>query len=310
MGAVAGIARGLALPAIPPARALKPAPAVAPVDPSAATPSAIPFDIGVMSSASGEFTVDWARAYSDAAATLAQIDFSKRDIVIWSPGTSNHKVLPPFGDAVRAAYGDDASISYLKYEATWHMRRSAPTGLATLMIVLAEIKKRKRAGQRVFLAGESQGAWIIGEAMTKPVASIVERAAIVGHPYLAKHHYDDGHDPRVQEMNHEGDNVAAKINGDIATGLDAMVAIRTGQLGKIGTILKGIAANPMQGVILLRDMIYNLPFLKGKNVKPHYYEYEMDSVVKFLHDGVRSPSVKPPMAPADLVAWEKARARR
>jgi hypothetical protein len=269
-------------------------------------------DLANFSRAGGEWTIDWAKARRDAQAVLAKIDMSKRDIVIYVPGTSNHKVMPAFEAEMRHAYGasyaSDVSMAYLEYESTWHMRRSAPTGLATLELVLDELRKRKRAGQRIFLSGESQGSWIISEAMANPAyRDLIERAAIVGHPWLAKHHFDANQDPsKVLEINHEGDQVTLPVKGNIAEGLDAMIAIRTMQLGKIGLIAKAILANPLHGWLIIKDLVLSkLPIIKQAIVKPHIYEYEMPSAVAFLHDGVRSASLKPALNPAAVDKWKR-----
>ena len=56
--------------------------------------------------AGGPFPVDMARARADARNTLNSIDWSKKDIVIFVPGTSNHTVSPWFEAAVKASWSN------------------------------------------------------------------------------------------------------------------------------------------------------------------------------------------------------------
>lgn len=241
------------------------------------------FKLGSISKAGGKWDVDWERAHADARKILDAIDFSKRDIVIWVPGTSNHGPHKAFEAAVRESYaGTGSNLVALEYEASWNLRRSLPTGIATLRLVLEGI--RERAGDhRVLLSGESQGAWIIGEVIADPaVSKVVDRAVLMGHPWLAQHQYNRGEDSRVRVINHTGDLVTLPVKGDPTVGLDAMLAIRTLDLSKAGSLLKGLAANPKQGVALLKSIIYAVPGLKSFIRNPHDYSNDMTRAVEFL----------------------------
>jgi hypothetical protein len=244
------------------------------------------FPVPQPSKAGGTWTVDWQRAHADAQKVLDAIDFSKRDIVIWAPGTSNHGPHPAFEDAVTEAYrGEGSNLVALEYEATWNLRSSLPTGIATMRLVLEGIKARG-GDHRILLSGESQGAWIIGEVLADPaVSSIVDRAVLVGHPWLAAHQYDKGQDARVRVINHDGDMVAMPVKGDPTVGLDAILAIRTLDVTLAGSLVKGIFANPKQGVELLKSLIFAVPGLKSLVKNPHVYDGEMSRVVEFLRHG-------------------------
>ncbi len=244
------------------------------------------FEVRNPSKAGGEWTVDWERAHADAQKVLDAIDFSKRDIVIWAPGTSNHGPHPAFEAAVRAAYqGEGSNLVALEYEATWHLRRSLPTGMATLRLVLEGIRA-KGGDHRVLLSGESQGAWIIGEVLADPaVSKVVDRAVLIGHPWLAAHQYDRGQDPRVRVINHAGDQVTLPVRGSATDGLDAMLAIRTLDLSKAGSLVKAIAANPDHGVKMLMNLAYAIPFVKTLLRNPHVYDGEMTRAVEYLRHG-------------------------
>ncbi|MCW2923409.1 MAG: hypothetical protein JWM98_813 [Thermoleophilia bacterium] len=244
------------------------------------------FPIPNPTKAGGEWEIDWERAHAEAEKVLDAIDFSKRDIVVWVPGTSNHGVQPAFAAAVRDSYrGQGSNVVAVEYEASWHLRRSLPTGIATLRLVLQGIAARG-GDHRVLLAGESQGAWIIGEAMADPTdGKVVDRAILVGHPWLAKHQYTAGEDPRVRVVNHAGDQVALPVNGDPTVALDAMIAIRTLGLSKVGDVVTALSANPKHGVELLKSLLQHIPVVGGLIRDPHVYDNEMTRAVEYLRTG-------------------------
>ncbi len=237
------------------------------------------FEVPNPTKADGTYEVDWERAYADAQKTLDAIDWSKRDIVIWAPGTSNHGPHPAFEAAVTEAYrGEGSNLVALEYEATWHLRRSLPTGIATMRLVLEGIKARG-GDHRVLLGGESQGAWIIGEVLADPAVShVVDRAVLLGHPWLARHQYNAGQDARVRVINHAGDQVALPVRGSATDGLDAMLAIRTLDLSKAGALVRAITANPDHGVKMLANLVFAIPFVKSLLKNPHVYDGEMEDL--------------------------------
>lgn len=266
----------------------------APLRPAAQVKLPATIELGTFSRAAGPWRPDFARARADALALLKTIDFSKREIVLWVPGTDATGVHPDFNRAMKYLYQDGGlSLNALKYEATWDLRSSMPTGLATLKFVLEGIRQRLEAmppGARpkVRLAGLSQGAWIIGEALADPkVGRVVDRAALVGHPWLAAHRYENGEDPRVKVINHRGDQIAMEIKGNIGIGMDAMTAVRTGNLWKqFGTVAKAILANPIHGVLLLQNHLTGMDSLRPFTRDPHEYSMEMTRLVNYLKTGV------------------------
>lgn len=252
--------------------------------------------LGTFSRAAGPWTVEWERAHADAQKVLDSIDFSRRDIVIWVPGTDATSVHHDFAQAMRYQFdAESPALVHMQYEASWSLRRSVPTGLATMKLVLEGIRQRlaqrgDAAQHRVLLAGESQGAWIIGEAIADPkVGPVVSRVALMGHPWLAAHHYDRGQDPRVREINHLSDQIAMKVSGDPGVGLDAMIAVRTGVLfqgNNLMTLMKAVLANPIHGVLLLQNQLREIPVLRPILHDPHKYSVEMPRLVNFLRTGV------------------------
>lgn len=237
---------------------------------------------GPVSRAGGEWPVNQVRAQADAQRALNAIDWSQKDIVLWVPGTDNHAVNPSFEAAVKAAWTKGGlSLTKVDYEASWNMRPSVATGIETLRLVLAGIAAHG-GSHRVMIAGESQGAWIIGEALADPMLrGVVNRAVLMGHPWLAAHHYDGQNGSNVIEVNHAGDEVASAINGDAAKALDAMVAIHQINFGKIGTVVSALVHNPMHGVMLLQSLA-RWAVGGGLLADPHDYRPDMAAAVKYL----------------------------
>jgi hypothetical protein len=97
----------------------------------------------------------------------------------------------------------------------------------------------------------------------------------------------------VRVINHDGDMVAMPVKGDPTVGLDAMLAVRTLDVTLAGSLLKGITANPKQGVELLKSLVFAVPGLKSLVRNPHVYDDEMSRAVEFLRQGTLPASVAP-----------------
>lgn len=253
--------------------------------PAAPLPS-VPGGVGNPSRVGGLWPADLARAQADARKVLQSIDWSKRDIAIWVPGTSCHEVHPAFEAAVRESWSNGGvSLTRLDYEASWNMRPSVATGLATLKLVLAGIAAHGGSHQ-VMLSGESQGAWIIGEAAADPLLRrVITRAVLFGHPFVAAHHYEDGHDPGIVEVNNPGDQVSAPIAGDVENAFESMLAIRQLQLWKLPGVVKALAQNPIHGWMLLMTAVRAIPGAKKLIIDPHDYSKQMTTAVEYLRHG-------------------------
>jgi hypothetical protein len=251
-------------------------------------------ELGDYSRAQGPWTVDWQRAHADAIKVLDSIDFTKPELVMWLPGTDNHGVQKDFRTAVQTAWASDldrVSLVALEYEATWQLRHSFPTGLATMKLVMHGIRQRlaergELGRKQLLLAGESQGGWIIGEVMADPqLRGLVTRAITAGHPWLAKHQYADAHDAIVRTINHEGDQVAMPVSGDVGNAMDAMSAVKTGAiLPNLGRIALAILQNPIHGVLILHNQLRETP-IRPLLSDPHNYISEYPRMVAYLRTG-------------------------
>lgn len=237
--------------------------------------------------AGGEWPVDHARAKRDAAKALASIDWTKTDIVVWVPGTGEHEVDPRFVQAVRNAWpGGEAALAQVEYEASWNVRQSVGTGLQTLRLVLAGIAAHT-GNHRVLLAGESQGAWLIGEAISDPtINAVVQRAVLMGHPAIATHHYDSGSTAAVMEINHKGDYVATPLKSGHAVSFDAWTAVRRGDFGKLGPLVATMWHNPGHVLMTIKTALgHRSSPLTGLINDDHDYGRDFDAAVRWLRDG-------------------------
>lgn len=241
---------------------------------------------------------DHAAARRIADQTLAALDFRRRDLIIYVPGTDEHAVNGTFAGAVGAEWSQrDVSMAALPYEASYRLRASVSTGIEALRLVLDAISRRGGT-HRVFLTGWSQGGWVIGETLTDPrLRRVVTRAAFGGHPGVANTHYEDGRDPSVLEINHDGDGVAATPTGGRDQAIDAITLARSTGIrtfGDVGTVLGAALANLAPLAMIAMSLLrINFPVLQLVSTEPHLYEPEMARVATFLRTG-RDPGPPPP----------------
>jgi hypothetical protein len=236
---------------------------------------------------------DLARAKRDAEAALDAIDWSKHDIVVWMPGTSDHVAKPDVAAALRKTWtAGEASVVTLDYVSSWELKSSASTAMATVRLFLLGAARRKKPGQRLLLAAESQGSWAVGENLRDPMLRrVVSRAALFGHPQLAATHFEDGHDPGVYEKNNPGDPVSVPLKGDPNDAMAAITALYTGQAGKhVGLLLKVIAQNPGVGLTILGNYMRELKILPPNPNDKHNYGQQFLDGMNFLKTGKRPTS--------------------
>jgi hypothetical protein len=290
-------------PQLPPLRAAA-APAVAGGGASHGTlpPIEPPSDVG------GEWPIDQEAAKRYADRTLRSLDLSKPVVVLWVSGTANPKkgefpqIAPAFANAVYREFQDgNAGLGLMRYESSWNMRSSISTGVETLRLVLRGLKRRHK---QVLLAGESQGAWVISEALKDPVAhSAITRAALWGHPAVAATHFEDGHDPQVLETNHKWDHVSRPISGDRALAMEALIALESDMsLAKVPLLARALIANPVSGALALMSNLRDHLPLPIRVMIPEHHNYSEDFLrgVEFLKAGLGQAA-----AGAQLVAPRK-----
>ncbi|MCW2928854.1 MAG: hypothetical protein JWM86_2822 [Thermoleophilia bacterium] len=165
--------------------------------------------------------VDHERARADAERTLASLDFSRPDLVLWVPATGSHTIPADWQRATTEQFGDRASLALVDYPAATDFNDSVSTGQETLRLVLAGIAERG-GEHRVSIAGHSQGAWVIGDRIADPtIGRMVDRAILYGHPAPARVDWSRSGDPRVRQVDHPDD----PFTWDVTGGHQALAAI-------------------------------------------------------------------------------------
>ena len=235
--------------------------------------------------------VDHARATADAERTLASLDFSKRDLVLWVPATGSHAIPADWKAATQEQFGDRASLGLVDYPAATNFNDSVATGQETLRLVLAGIAER--GGQhRVSLAGHSQGAWVIGDTIADPtVGRMVDRAILYGHPAPARVDWSRSGDPRVKQVDHPDD----PFTWDVTGGHQALEAIdeihdgtaATGEQLSFGdtvkralTVASTALVNPALAAYLIGHRVNKDAWEGSKD--PHHYTQAYGAGAGFL----------------------------
>jgi hypothetical protein len=138
-------------------------------------------------------------------------------VVLWVPGTDCDGPTPEFVAAVKRAL-PTATVITVPYQANWQFQQSVPDGIAVVSGVLDALRA---AGCHVLAASESQGSWVLGEAITTHGGGgTVIGAALLEHPGVSTHHIPA--DPAealrsrvpVLELNGGDDLVSQPIPGD------------------------------------------------------------------------------------------------
>ncbi len=219
------------------------------------------------------------------AAILRAIDWSAPRIVIYVRGTSERDVRPE----IRAAFQAElpgVPLHQVEYQASWRFDESVPDGAAVLRGVLEGIARRRRPGQQVLLAGESQGAWVISAVLAHPaLARHVTRTVLWGAPAAAPMDFADGHDPRVREYNNAGDVVTMDFGMRANTMLTGAITrfARRDVLGGVLPILGYAVTNPAALGALLAAQAWRVPLLGKLMPSPHGYDFR--DGVRFLRSG-------------------------
>lgn len=208
-------------------------------------------------------------------AMLRRIDLRADPIVIYVRGTSERDLRPE----IRAAFDrvlPGTAVHQVDYQASWRFAESVPDGVAVLRGVLEAIARRRGAGVRVLLAGESQGAWVAATALADPALSgIVTRAVLWGAPAAGPRDFADGHDPRVRELNNAGDivtmDLGAGANETLVAAIDRLA--RRDITGGIVPILRYAVTHPAVLGALIAAQLWRVPVVGARFPSPHGYDF-------------------------------------
>lgn len=215
---------------------------------------------------------------------VEDLDLTAPVVTIWVPGTSEYWIKQRFLDELHAV-APGAHVSMIPYEATWRFSTSVPDGVAVLRGVLEEVRRRA-PGKPVFLAGESQGAWIISKVLTDPAAARqVTRTALWGHPAAAPQQF--GRAGAVREVNAPGDIVTMELGDDPGKVLAAVEQLSRRNFGTGLAQLAGYAVQrPDMLFKLLKFWSFALPVVGKGRKNEHDYEDDVPNGIRFLLGGL------------------------
>lgn len=226
---------------------------------------------------------DDAAARSLAARTLAEVPADAEELVLWAPGTLRRNIPEQFEDAVAQRFGDDVSLTKLPTPPGYDQRQNAANGAAALRIVLDELAARPGGGPRVYLSGESNGAWSVGEVLADPeYRPRVERAVTWGMPGAAEHTFPTGTDPDVFQIRDEYDMVPRSVGGDQDALLEAMYGVFDGRPWEAVHLTGFLLNNPWDASLLARTGVRQL-LPGGYDRDPHNYREHLANAAALLH---------------------------
>jgi len=131
------------------------------------------------------------------------IDLTKDVIILWVPGTSNHSIPASLLNLAQTRFSS-VDIHLVNYMASWKFSESVPNGTGNLRAVLDYLRKHLRKGQKILLAGESQGAWVISNVLKEQqYYGMIDKAVLLGHPGVAEAHFPS--DGKILELNNFDD---------------------------------------------------------------------------------------------------------
>lgn len=208
------------------------------------------------------------------------IDLTKDVIVLWVPGTSNHAIPDTFSSLVNQQFSS-VSIHLVDYMASWSFSKSLPNGEYNLTAVLDYLSKHLRKGQRLMLAGESQGAWVISDVLSdSKYKSLVDKVVLLGHPGVSERHFTN--DSKVLEINHPQDVTTIPVNVDKKELAEHVERIVHCDVTALPYILKVGLLHPNMLVSLGIMGLSKVPIVGDSLPKLHDYNKDMLLAVLWL----------------------------
>ena len=230
---------------------------------------------------------DPARARLEADATYRRLDHDADDLVIWVPGTMRMSTPGDFRAGVRQAMGADTAVVNMPARSDYQIPQGVADTSEALRLLLTRLDSERRPGQRILLAGESQGAWAMGVALADPkLSSIVDRAVVWGNPGVSQHQFDGAGDGHVLELSDEMDVIGRSLEGDAPMVLDGLGDTFDGHWTQAWRLPADFINNPFEAGLLARTGL-RLLTPGGYERDPHNYHEFMGSAARFLADAPR-----------------------
>lgn len=221
-----------------------------------------------------KLTAIYGRPDPSAQISIPNIDFTKDNIVVWVPGTSMRGIPLELQRELIKKFGNNVSIAIIDYLATWKFLDSMPHGQSTLMATLDYIRRNKRKGTKVYLAGLSQGSMVISDTLTySRYYNDVTKAILFGHPSVAGAHQASLGANKVREYNNYMDPATIGLKGEPIKILKSLDSFMRGDVLGALYLLRVAALNPSYIPVLLALGMKHVPFYTPKVVPdPHNYD--------------------------------------
>jgi hypothetical protein len=222
---------------------------------------------------------------SEVKATLDDLDRTADDLVIWVPGTMRGRIPGAFSDGVKQAFqGRDVSLVKLPTHPDYQIVQGVADSAESVRQIVRELDATRKPGQRILLAGESQGAWSLGIALQDPdVRDAVDRSVVWGNPGLQPHQFDGAGDGRMLELSDELDVVGRPVYGNPTLLTDALSGFMDGDVSQAWR-LPAIAVNNGHSTTLLLRTAGRLLTPGGYDRDPHNHREFMGAAARFLAD--------------------------
>jgi len=205
-------------------------------------------------------------------------------VFIWVPGTGGHEVHPAFKAAAIKATKGDCQFVVIDYPASVDFIGSVKKGIVALTKVLNEVDIARQPHQKIYLAGSSQGSWVISDTLytNEALLAIPDKVVLFGHPGLSAnhHHFDDHH--KIWEIDNPNDAVTFGWNTverkEISKALSDIYKLKP---HGITTLIKYSFKRPL---LLWRLFVLIVLHTKLINwvTSPHDYSNEMPLAVYWL----------------------------
>lgn len=220
------------------------------------------------------------------ADTTPEIDLDplRQHIFIWVPGTSQQGVNAAFQTAVDDLLDGSAQVLHVQYPAAWNFTISVPMGTEALKRLLRQVHAAKAENQTVYLAGFSQGAWVISNVIADPeLRALARKTILYGHPGVAPNHYHEDNDDDVWEVNNSSDAVTFGWDGREQEIIDSIGMFFGGKpIRGLLSLIGNIIHYPKTTLLIIELLMFKLPIFRDKSMSPHDYSKQMPFGIYWL----------------------------
>lgn len=224
------------------------------------------------------------RARMEADATYRRLDRSSPNLVVWVAGTMRTFTPDDFARGVHDAFDGDVSLVNTPARDDYQIPQGVADTSAALRLLLTRLEAERAPGQRILLAGESQGAWAMSVALADPtLAKIVDRSVVWGNPGVGGHEHPGASDPKWLDFTDDLDVVGRGFVGDAGMVLDGITNTFDGHVSQAWRVPATAINNPAEGALLAATG--GLLFAPdGYGLQTHNYREYMGAAARFLAD--------------------------